>query len=99
MLRMTRRWVANRLEKDDLRHFLQGDVDEATRQVRELGTWGGEPEIAALASVFGVAIVVHDRRHGTQHRVAPLGTPTNEGEGGTREIHVDYNGVHYDPHT
>ncbi|KXH47447.1 OTU-like cysteine protease [Colletotrichum salicis] len=72
---------------DDFAPFLEEGLEGYVRRIRDTAEWGGQLELAALASVYGVEIrVVQD---GRTERIGPA-ADGDGGEGEKKEIWLAY---------
>ena len=75
---------------DELAGFLDMPRDEFIERMTTPGEWADHVIIRALAGALTVNFVIH-RVDGTINELNYSGL-------GARTLHLDYNGVHYDPH-
>ena len=87
-----------RRRRAEVAPFVDGDFDAYLARMAHPGTWGGEPELMALAHVVRAVLAVHLASPAGPQLLSEYGYPEYAGaQGACPPIHLLYSGgVHYD---
>ena len=79
MMRFRARVAKRIAETSELHQHIDGDVETYCEKMSTAGTWGGEVEIKAMATLLGMDIIVHQGPGSPMHRMpAVAGRETEE---------------------